>query len=177
MNTAWSFLSNVLGRPGESRKLATASKDEGESCDGTAQNQEAPSCCRQEQHTQDLDVQSGCRRVKDESDDAVSDRHLASACGCTPAAARTAAVAASQGDKTQETEASHKDIKGKILYASQKGTAAAFAKQLADRAMQQGIHMQLADLAGYEVEHLWNEQLIVLVMSTYEEGAPPEKAR
>jgi hypothetical protein len=37
--------------------------------------------------------------------------------------------------------------------------------------------MQALDLASYEVEHLWKEPLLVLIMSTYENGSPPDSAR
>lgn len=64
-----------------------------------------------------------------------------------------------------------------MLYGSQKGTAAAFAKQLVRQAATFGVEMQDVDLQDYEVEQLWKEHLVLLVLSTYENGSPPDSAR
>ena len=66
---------------------------------------------------------------------------------------------------------------GRVLYASQKGTAAAYAGQLAAAAASAGLCLTVTDVAQYEVEQMWNEQCIVLVLSTYEDGNPPAAAR
>ena len=66
---------------------------------------------------------------------------------------------------------------GKILYASQKGTAASYAQQLARAAASAGLALTVADVAHYEVEQMWKEQCIVLVLSTYEDGTPPTSAK
>ena len=66
---------------------------------------------------------------------------------------------------------------GRVLYASQKGTAAAYAGQLAAAAASAGLCLTVTDIAQYEVEQMWAEQCIVLVLSTYEDGAPPTAAR
>lgn len=68
-------------------------------------------------------------------------------------------------------------LPGKVLYGSQKGTAAAFAKQLARQAATFGVELQAVDLKDYEVEQLWKEHLVLLVLSTYENGSPPDSAR
>lgn len=66
---------------------------------------------------------------------------------------------------------------GRILYGSQTGTAARLARDLADAASRQGVVLDLSDMASYEVEQLWKEQLLLLVVSTYEGGDPPDGAR
>ena len=66
---------------------------------------------------------------------------------------------------------------GRVLYASQKGTAAAYASQLAAAAASAGLCLTVTDIAHYEVEQMWTEQCITLVLSTYEDGTPPTAAR
>ena len=66
---------------------------------------------------------------------------------------------------------------GRVLYASQKGTAAAYAGQLAAAAASVGLCLTVTNIAQYEVEQMWNEQCIVLILSTYEDGNPPTAAR
>ena len=66
---------------------------------------------------------------------------------------------------------------GKILYASQKGTAASYAHQLSRAAALAGLVLTVADVAQYEVEQMWKEQCLVLVLSTYEDGTPPSSAK
>ena len=75
------------------------------------------------------------------------------------------------------TAAAPTSLPGKVLYASQKGTAAAFAKQIVRHAVGVGVELQAVNLKDYEVEQLWKEHLILLVVSTYENGSPPEPAR
>ena len=67
--------------------------------------------------------------------------------------------------------------KGRILYASQKGTAASYAHQLAAGAASLGLTFTVSDVAQYEVEHIFKEHCIILVLSTYEEGTPPSSAK
>ena len=71
--------------------------------------------------------------------------------------------------------ASH--LPGKVLYGSQKGTAATFAKQIARQAASLGVELQAVGLKDYEVEQLWKEHLVIFVLSTYEHGSPPTSAR
>lgn len=68
-------------------------------------------------------------------------------------------------------------LPGKVLYGSQKGTAASFAKQLAMQAATFGVELQAVDLQDYEVEQLWKEHWVLIVLSTYENGSPPDSAR
>ncbi|CAL8466621.1 g6157 [Coccomyxa elongata] len=39
------------------------------------------------------------------------------------------------------------------------------------------MQLTASDLAAFEVEQLWKEQLVVIVTSTYEDGKPPQNAR
>ncbi|KAL3153770.1 hypothetical protein ABBQ32_013358 [Trebouxia sp. C0010 RCD-2024] len=79
--------------------------------------------------------------------------------------------------KQQPASAQLQRLPGKVLYGSQKGTAATFAKQLARQAATFGVELQAVDLQDYEVEQLWKEHLVLLVLSTYENGQPPHSAR
>ena len=104
----------------------------------------------------------------------------ASCCRDTPAEDK--APGAGQQARSEEPEGQQETpvaspFTGKILYGSQKGTAAFFAHQLARAAASAGLALTVADVAQYEVEQMWKEQCIVLVLSTYEDGAPPSSAR
>ena len=79
--------------------------------------------------------------------------------------------------KRQEELVPSPQATGKILYATQKGTAASYAQQLAKAAASAGLVLTVADVAQYEVEQMWKEQCIVLVLSTYEDGTPPTSAK
>lgn len=80
-------------------------------------------------------------------------------------------------ESPQEHQPASTHLPGKILYGSQKGTAATFAKQLAMQAATFGVELQAMDLKEYEVEQLWREHLVLIVLSTYENGSPPDSAR
>ena len=79
--------------------------------------------------------------------------------------------------KGQQEPAPSSQTVGKVLYASQTGTAAFYANQLAKAAASVGLALTVADVAQYEVEQMWKEQCIVLVLPTYEDGAPPSSAK
>lgn len=83
----------------------------------------------------------------------------------------------SEAAKEQQGPVPLSQTVGKALYASQKGTAASYAHQLAKAAASVGVALTVADVAQYEVEQMWKEQCIVLVLSTYEDGTPPSSAR
>ena len=87
-------------------------------------------------------------------------------CGC-----------AEPSQQHQPASAQLQRLPGKVLYGSQKGTAATFAKQLARQAATFGVELQAVDLKDYEVEQLWKEHLVLFVLSTYENGSPPDSAR
>ena len=88
------------------------------------------------------------------------------ACGC-----------ATKSSHQLSASAQSERLPGKVLYGSQKGTAASFAKQLVRQAATFGVELQAVDLKDYEVEQLWKEHLVLLVLSTYENGSPPDSAR
>ena len=102
---------------------------------------------------------------------------------CSQAEARGVSICSSgteQGSevvKEQVGLVSAPQLTGKILYASQKGTAASYAHQLAKAAASAGLALTVTDVAHYEVEQMWKEQCIVLVLSTYEDGTPPTSAK
>lgn len=66
---------------------------------------------------------------------------------------------------------------GKVLFGSQKGTSSRLARQLAEQAAAQGVQLSVLDLGAFEVEQLWRERLVIIVISTYEDGTPPQDAR
>ena len=84
---------------------------------------------------------------------------------------------APQSQSTQPAAAAAARLPGKVLYGSQKGTAASFANQLVRQAATFGVELQAVDLETYEVEQLWKEHLVLLVLSTYENGSAPDSAR
>ena len=89
---------------------------------------------------------------------------------------------ASQHPGSEEAKGQHvhplsSSTMGKILYASQKGTAASYAHQLARAAASAGLVLTVADVAQYEVEQMWKEQCVILVLSTYQDGTPPSSAK
>jgi len=63
-----------------------------------------------------------------------------------------------------------------VLYASQTGNAKAVASKVKVAAEQQGLAVQLADIASYKTNQLAKEQFLLIVTSTYGEGEPPESA-
>ncbi len=70
-----------------------------------------------------------------------------------------------QSQSTQPAAAAAARLPGKVLYGSQKGTAALFANQLVRQAATFGVELQAVDLETYEVEQLWKEHLVLLVLS------------
>ena len=96
----------------------------------------------------------------------VSETKASTACGCTPGL-----------DNAQPPCIKTQRLPGKVLYGTQKGTAANFAKQLVRQAATFGVELHAVDLKDYEVEQLWKEHLVLLVLSTYENGSPPDSAR
>lgn len=66
---------------------------------------------------------------------------------------------------------------GKVLVGSQTGTCTALGRQLVASAAQHGICLELQSLLDYEPEQLLQEKLVLLVLSTYEEGTPPTAAK
>ncbi len=68
-------------------------------------------------------------------------------------------------------------VMGRVLFGTQRGGAAAFARQLAADGAKLGVALEASDMQTYEVEQLWKERVLLVVVSTYEGGEPPEGAR
>jgi sulfite reductase (NADPH) flavoprotein alpha-component len=63
-----------------------------------------------------------------------------------------------------------------VLFASETGTGAAMAKQIAERATALGLSVSAADLADYKIASLRQEQDLLIISSTHGEGEPPQPA-
>jgi hypothetical protein len=68
-------------------------------------------------------------------------------------------------------------VMGRVLFGTQRGGAAAFARQLVADGAKSGVTLEASDMQTYEVEQLWKERVLLVVVSTYEGGEPPEGAR
>lgn len=62
------------------------------------------------------------------------------------------------------------------LYGSETGNSAALANGLADAARAMGLSPAVADMADYKSRRLKDEQDLLIVVSTYGEGDPPQPA-
>lgn len=67
--------------------------------------------------------------------------------------------------------------RGMVIYGSQKGNAKRLAHQLARGLRPFGVRLDVVDAADCEVERLRDARLVLVVISTYTEGSPPEPAR
>ncbi|WP_282602902.1 assimilatory sulfite reductase (NADPH) flavoprotein subunit [Paracoccus sp. PARArs4] len=63
-----------------------------------------------------------------------------------------------------------------VLYGSQTGNAKHVAQDVAAKAKARGLDVKLVDMADYKPNQLKNERYMVVVVSTYGEGEPPEPA-
>ncbi|WP_417317174.1 assimilatory sulfite reductase (NADPH) flavoprotein subunit [Emcibacter sp.] len=63
-----------------------------------------------------------------------------------------------------------------ILYGSETGNAVAIAEQLRNRAVECGLEPHLKDMADYKFRQLDKEEDLLIVVSTYGEGDPPQPA-
>ncbi|MEM7089185.1 MAG: assimilatory sulfite reductase (NADPH) flavoprotein subunit [Pseudomonadota bacterium] len=63
-----------------------------------------------------------------------------------------------------------------VLFGSQTGNAKHVAQDLAENAKARGLDVKLVDMADYKPNQLKTEKFIVVVVSTYGEGEPPEPA-
>src|SRR6185312_12594272 len=63
-----------------------------------------------------------------------------------------------------------------ILYGSETGNSAALASSLADAARGLGLTLTVGDMADYKMRRLKEEQDLLIVVSTYGEGDPPQPA-
>lgn len=64
----------------------------------------------------------------------------------------------------------------KVLYGSQKGTCHRLAEKLCRMVEATGGQAVLVNMKDYEVENLFKERSVVIVISTYENGSPPKDA-
>ncbi len=64
-----------------------------------------------------------------------------------------------------------------ILYGTETGSAAQMAEGLAEKARARGLSVRLHDMADYRTGDLKAEQDVLIVVSTYGEGDPPQPAR
>ncbi|MBQ4846659.1 assimilatory sulfite reductase (NADPH) flavoprotein subunit [Pseudoalteromonas sp. MMG005] len=63
-----------------------------------------------------------------------------------------------------------------ILYGSQTGNAKGVATQLKEQAESRGLAVKLVSMSDYKTSALKKEKFVVVVVSTYGEGEPPEDA-
>jgi sulfite reductase (NADPH) flavoprotein alpha-component len=63
-----------------------------------------------------------------------------------------------------------------ILYGSETGNGTALANALADSARALGLSPVVADMADYKTRRLKDEQDLLIIVSTYGEGDPPQPA-
>lgn len=63
-----------------------------------------------------------------------------------------------------------------ILYGTETGNAAELARTLAAAAGDQGLACNLHDMADYKLRQLGQEQDVLIIVSTYGEGDPPQPA-
>lgn len=63
-----------------------------------------------------------------------------------------------------------------ILYGTETGNAADVARSLETRAREKGLAPVLAEMANYKIRQLSDEQDLLIVVSTYGEGDPPQPA-
>ena len=64
-----------------------------------------------------------------------------------------------------------------VLYGSQTGNARHVAQDVAAKARAKGLQVKLVDMADYKPTQLKSERFMVIVVSTYGEGEPPEPAQ
>jgi sulfite reductase (NADPH) flavoprotein alpha-component len=63
-----------------------------------------------------------------------------------------------------------------IVYGTETGNSAGVARALAAAATEKGLQPSLTDMADYKVRQLGEEQDLVIVVSTYGDGDPPQPA-
>ena len=63
-----------------------------------------------------------------------------------------------------------------ILYGTETGNAAEVARTLLASAIDKGLSCTLCDMANYKVRQLGQEQDLLIIVSTYGEGDPPQPA-
>eukprot|EP00252_Welwitschia_mirabilis_P017410 TRINITY_DN3859_c0_g1_i1.p1 TRINITY_DN3859_c0_g1~~TRINITY_DN3859_c0_g1_i1.p1 ORF type:complete len:726 (-),score=97.12 TRINITY_DN3859_c0_g1_i1:406-2583(-) len=73
-------------------------------------------------------------------------------------------------------QSNNNPLRGKIFYASQTGTARAFAQKLAKFLQEKQINVEVIDPQKYEPEDISKEELVIIVASTWESGKAPANA-
>ena len=63
-----------------------------------------------------------------------------------------------------------------IFFGSQSGTAECFAEELCEECVANGFQAEVIDLAKFEPEDFASRKLVIVVISTYGEGEPPDNA-
>lgn len=152
------------------QRRSACDQDDAEAADAEAAIQEA-SCCRGHGTAAEVTVAMDLVDSSPESKECSSD-----ACGCR-VSNKKAQNPASEPSTAECVSARLAACGGKILFGSQKGTSAWFARKLTEHAAAEGLQLRVVDLSAYEVEQLWEEELVIIVISTYEDGTPPENAR
>src|SRR3546814_14716769 len=63
-----------------------------------------------------------------------------------------------------------------IVYGSETGNSTELARALSEAATAKGLTANLADMADYKVRQLGQEQDLLVIVSPYGEGDPPQPA-
>lgn len=63
-----------------------------------------------------------------------------------------------------------------VLYGTETSNSAALATSLTNQAKARGLNVTMHDMAAYKCRQLKNEQDLVVIVSTYGEGDPPQSA-
>ncbi|MEI5639842.1 MULTISPECIES: assimilatory sulfite reductase (NADPH) flavoprotein subunit [unclassified Pseudoalteromonas] len=92
--------------------------------------------------------------------------------GYLAASANAAALSGDAGQSVAASEAAPLTI----LYGSQTGNAKGVAVQLKEQAEARGLTTKLVNMADYKPANLKKEKFLVIAVSTYGEGEPPEDA-
>ncbi|MGE0666196.1 MAG: assimilatory sulfite reductase (NADPH) flavoprotein subunit [Sphingomonadales bacterium] len=75
-----------------------------------------------------------------------------------------------------QAEAAPSQRRLSILYGTETGNSAGVARALATAATDKGLRPTLTDMADYKTRQLGQEQDVVIVVSTYGDGDPPQPA-
>ena len=78
--------------------------------------------------------------------------------------------------QTRQAPASQDAPTVTVLYGTETGTAAAVARQAADRLGGRGLNAKAVNMADYKTRDLKNESHVLLVAATHGEGDPPDPA-
>ncbi len=64
-----------------------------------------------------------------------------------------------------------------VLFGSQSGNSQGVATQLENQAMQSDLQVRIHNMQDYNLTHLKQEQTLLIIVSTYGEGEPPDSAK